>query len=128
MRILIYSETEAAKAQQAQEREYGNHASLRNPHYFDPAQFEKACDLVIADDPVILAAYVAAGIHTQRLTPEPIEDNGEPDAGNDPNAPERPTPNPGVQDNGDPEPSPAELGDGPKTAEAPKRGRKKSET
>jgi hypothetical protein len=78
MRILIFSETQEAKAQLAQERECGNRASLRNPYYFDPAQLEKACDLVITDDPAILAAYREAGIHTQPLTPEPMIDIGEP--------------------------------------------------
>lgn len=92
MRILIYSETDAAKAQLAQEREDGNHASLRNPYYFDPAQLDKACDLVIADDPAILDAYKAAGIHTQPLTPAPIEDQGEPEATEDAPVVEAPAP------------------------------------
>lgn len=70
MRILIYSETEEAKAKQAALRAEGHHASLRNPHYFDPAQMDKACDLAIVDDAAIFDAYAAAGIKVERLTVE----------------------------------------------------------
>jgi hypothetical protein len=70
MRILIYSETDEAKAKQAELRGDGHHASLRNPHYFDPAQMDKTCDQIVADDQVILEAYIAAGIAVERLTTE----------------------------------------------------------
>lgn len=68
MRILIYSETEAAKVKQAALRKEGHHASLRNPYYFNPAQFDKACDQIVADDQAILDAYLGAGIAIERLT------------------------------------------------------------
>jgi hypothetical protein len=78
MRILIYSETDAAKARRDELRAEGHHASLRNPYYFNPAQFDKACDQVIADDPVILSSYLAAGIAIERLSPEEGEGEFEP--------------------------------------------------
>lgn len=68
MRILIYSETEAAKAKRDALREQRHHASLRNPQFFDAGQFDRHCDLVIADSDVILNAYRDAGIETERLT------------------------------------------------------------
>lgn len=67
MRVLIFSESAEAKSRQAELREAGHHASLRNPYYFDPGQFE-VCDQVISDDQVILDAYLAAGIAIERLT------------------------------------------------------------
>lgn len=70
MRILIYSETDVAKARLAEFRAEGHHASLRNPHYFNPAQFDKACDQIVADDQAILDAYFDEGIAVERLTPE----------------------------------------------------------
>ena len=90
MRILIYSETDAAKKAQAEAREAGHHASLRNPQYFNPAQFDKNCDGAVADDETILSAYEAAGIKTQRLTepeasdmaPQGPEGDGESDGEN----------------------------------------------
>ena len=68
MRILIYSETDAAKALQAELREAGHHASLRNPQFFNPAQFDKHCEEVFADDPAIRAAYADAGINAYVIT------------------------------------------------------------
>ena len=82
MRILIYSETDAAKVLLAELREEGHHASLRNPQFFNPAQFDKNCDGIVADDPAILLAYGEAGIKTETLATrkpdaEPEETDGE---------------------------------------------------
>lgn len=80
MRILIYSETDAAKALLAELREAEHHASLRNPQYFNPAQFDKNCDSVVADDSAILIAYGEAGIKTETLeTKKPADDSEEPE-------------------------------------------------
>lgn len=68
MRVLIYSESDEAKAKQASLRAEGHHASLRNPQFFNPEQFDKSAELVIADDKAILAAYDAVGINTVGLT------------------------------------------------------------
>lgn len=70
MRILIYSETDAAKVKLAELRAEGHHASLRNPYFFKTSELDKACDLVVADDANVLDAYLAAGIAVERLTPE----------------------------------------------------------
>lgn len=77
MRILIYSETDAAKAKRDELRAEGHHASLRNPQYFNPVQFDKTCNMAIADDQAILDAYIAAGIAVERLTAEQGETEGE---------------------------------------------------
>ncbi len=104
MRILIYSESETAKAKLAELRKEGHHASLRNPHYFDPAQFDKTCDMVVTDDPAILDAYAAAGIDAQRLTPQETAEEREP--------PVEPEPEPEPMDTAEPPEQPAK----PRTA------------
>jgi hypothetical protein len=78
MRILIYSETDAAKARRDELRAEGHHASLRNPHYFNPAQFDKTCDLAIADDQKIISAYLSAGLRVEKLSTETGEGEFEP--------------------------------------------------
>ena len=82
MRVLIYSETDTAKAKRDELRKDGHHASLRNPQFFNPAQFDKNCDGIVADDPAILLAYGEAGIKTETLATrkpdaEPEETDGE---------------------------------------------------
>jgi hypothetical protein len=77
MRILIYSETDAAKERLAELRAEGYRASLRNPYLFNPDQFDKACDRVIADDQKIIAAYASAGIPVEKLTWEETEGDSE---------------------------------------------------
>ncbi len=73
MRILIYSETDTAKALLIGLREGGHHAVLRNPHYFNAAQFDQNCEKVFADDETILAAYGAIGIEAECLHKGKIE-------------------------------------------------------
>lgn len=68
MRVLIYDESEAAVAKRDALREDRHHAVLRNPQYFNPAQFDKHCELVITDHVHILEAYAAVGIATQALS------------------------------------------------------------
>lgn len=68
MRVLIYSETAEALKLRDKLRGEKHHASIRNPQYFNPAQFDKTAELAIADDETILAAYNGAGIKTDRLT------------------------------------------------------------
>lgn len=71
MRILIYSETDEAKALLAELREAGHHASLHNPQYFEKADL--ACETVYADDEHILNAYQSAGIAAHRITASATE-------------------------------------------------------
>ena len=68
MRVLIYGEGEAAIERRDQLRREKHHASLRNPEFFNPEQFERAADLVISDDETVLEAYQNLGINTQILT------------------------------------------------------------
>jgi hypothetical protein len=77
MRILIYSKTDAAKERLAELRAEGHRASLRNPYYFNPEQFDKHCDHVISDDQRIIAAYASAGIPVEKLTWEETEGESE---------------------------------------------------
>lgn len=66
MRILIYSETEEAKALQSKVKADG-HASLRNPQYFSASEVE-LCDKVYTDDEEIAAAYKAREIKVEPIT------------------------------------------------------------
>lgn len=62
MRILIYSESADAKSLLADLRGERHHASLRNPQFFNPAQFDRHCERVFADSPEIVKAYQEVGI------------------------------------------------------------------
>lgn len=68
MRVLIYDESAAAIAKRDALNAERHHAVLRNPQYFNPAQFDKHCELVITDHVHILEAYAAAGIATEALS------------------------------------------------------------
>ena len=78
MRVLIYSESAGAKALCERLRSEKRHASLRNPQFFNPSQFDRTPELVIADDAGILAAYQSVGIKAERLTDD-VFDDSEPD-------------------------------------------------
>jgi hypothetical protein len=56
MRILIYAETEEAKAILEEKRAEGHHASLRSTEFFDETCTE-SCDLVICWDSAVVHAY-----------------------------------------------------------------------
>jgi hypothetical protein len=64
----LWREGEAAIERRDQLRRAKHHASLRNPEFFNPEQFERAADLVISDDETVLEAYQNLGINTQILT------------------------------------------------------------
>lgn len=68
MRVLIYDESEAAVAKRDALNAERHHAVLRNPQFFNPAQFDKHCELVITDHVHILEAYAAVGIATEALS------------------------------------------------------------
>ena len=68
MRVLIYDESEAAVAKRDALNAERHHAVLRNPQFFNPAQFDKHCELVITDHVHILQAYAAVGIATEALS------------------------------------------------------------
>lgn len=78
MRVLIYGESERAKQAQAAMRAERHHASLRNPQFFNPGQFDRTPDLVVSDDAAILAAYRAVGIAVETLTVSPQADEPAP--------------------------------------------------
>lgn len=62
MRILIYSESADARSLLADLRGERHHASLRNPQFFNPAQFDRHCERVFADSPEIVKSYQEADI------------------------------------------------------------------
>lgn len=68
MKIAIYAEgPEAIKTAERIKAE-GNQAFIRNPHYFDSANFDKNVDVALANDPAILSAFKAVGVKTDTLT------------------------------------------------------------
>jgi hypothetical protein len=71
MRILIYSESDTAKALQADLRAERHHASLRNPQFFDKP--DSTCETAYADEEAILNAYADAGIPAHRITYPAVE-------------------------------------------------------
>lgn len=68
MRIAVFDESKKAFAEVDRMRAEGNKAFIRNPHFFNPDNFDAAFDLIISDDKAVLTAFQAKGIKTATLT------------------------------------------------------------
>lgn len=68
MRYLIFSESAEAKELLGQLREDGHKASLRNPDYFDPQNFNLEAGVVFTDNEVIKQAFESKGVTVKALS------------------------------------------------------------